>query len=150
MGQFQNRSSAVHPKANQTDASLIDDSPVPVFDSCAAAKSGYSSTSSARATNWAKCASIASLLDLQSEQCQSRKPGSPTRSSSSSTLVHVPRNRGKPVLTQLPSQILRQKYSHLSLRIFGCLCMVLDQMAKHHSAGLEDLDVKGMVCARDR
>src|SRR5262249_32834111 len=39
---------------------------------------------------------------------------------------------------QLPSQILRQKYSHLSPRIFGCLCMVLDQMAKHHSAGLED------------
>jgi hypothetical protein len=38
-------------------------------------KGGYSSTSSACAINWAKCASIASLLDLQSEQCQSRKPG---------------------------------------------------------------------------
>src|SRR5215813_2323435 len=49
---------------------------------------------------------------------------------------------------QLPSQILRQKYSHLSPRIFGCLCMVLDQMAEHHSAGLENLDVKGMVGAR--
>src|SRR2546423_15409061 len=92
------------------------------------------------------------LIGTRDQLGQGRKhcfaSGPAKRGPSLSTDGPPPAQARKPVLTRLPSQILHQKYSRLSPRIFGCLCMVLDQMAKHHSAGLEDLDVKGMVGAR--